>query len=170
MRRWLVAFAPAVVVWVIDRVTKIAVERSIALYETHRIIPGFFNVVHSRNQGAAFGMFAGSSSPYRLVLLVGVTGLVLAAVALLLVRIVAGKTTGGAAARWGLSLVLGGALGNFYDRLAQGTVTDFLEFYVGRFVWPAFNVADAAITVGALLVALEMWRTPSAGEAKCTRN
>lgn len=170
MRRWLVAFAPAVVVWALDRVTKIAIERTIALYETHCIIPGFFNLVHSRNQGAAFGMFAGSSSPYRLVLLVGVTGLVLAAVALLLVRIVAGKTAGGSAARWGLSLVLGGALGNFYDRLVQGTVTDFLEFYVGRFVWPAFNVADAAITVGALLVALEMWRTPSAGEAKCTRN
>ncbi len=159
MRRWLVAFAPSVVVFALDRATKIAVERSIGLYETHRVIPGFFNLVHSRNQGAAFGMFAESDSAYRLILLVCVTGLVLGAVAVMLARVVMGKTPGGAAARWGLSLVLGGALGNFHDRLFKGTVTDFLEFYAGQFIWPAFNVADAAITVGALLVAWEMWRT-----------
>jgi len=127
MRRWLVAFTPAVTVWALDRVTKIAVERTIALYETHRIIPGFFNLVHSRNQGAAFGMFAGSSSPYRPVLLVGVTGLVLAAVALLLVRIVAGKTAGGTAARWGLSLVLG----HRFPRVLRGQVR-LARFQRGR--------------------------------------
>jgi signal peptidase II len=162
MRPWLVAFAPAAVVCALDRVTKIAVERDIALHEVHTVIPGFFNLVHSRNQGAAFGLFADSASPWRMVLLVGVTALVLGAVLVMLARVVAGKTPGGAASRWGLSLVLGGALGNFYDRLTRGMVTDFLEIYVGSFVWPAFNVADAAITTGALLVALEMWRAKDA--------
>jgi signal peptidase II len=170
MRRWLAAFAPAVLVCALDRITKIAVERDLALYETRAIVPGFFNLVHSRNQGAAFGMFAESASAWRTVLLVGITGAVLGVVAVMLARMVAGKTYGGAASRWGLSLVLGGALGNFYDRLTQGMVTDFLEFYAGRFVWPAFNVADAAITVGAFLVALEMWRSKDASGAKCIRN
>ncbi len=157
-RPYLAAFAPGVVVCALDRITKNEVERDLALYETRTVIPGFFNLVHSRNQGAAFGMFSESPGAWRTVLLVVATGVVLGAVAVLLARMAAGKTPGGAASRWGLSLVWGGALGNFYDRLTQGMVTDFLEFYAGRFVWPAFNVADAAITVGALLVALDMWR------------
>jgi len=170
MRRWLVAFAPAAVVWALDRITKSAVQGALTLYETRVVIPGFFNLVHSHNQGAAFGLFAGHTGPWRGILLIGVTGAVLSAVAILLGRMVAGKTAGGKASRWGLSLVLGGALGNFQDRLAHGMVTDFLEFYLGRFVWPAFNVADAAITVGALLVALDLWRAKEPGRASCTPN
>ena len=158
LRPYLAAFAPAAVVCALDRITKIVVERNVTLYETRTVLPGFFNLVHSRNQGAAFGLFAESPSAWRTALLIVITGVVLGAVAVLLARMVAGKTSGGAASRWGLSLVLGGALGNFHDRLTQGMVTDFLEFYAGRFVWPAFNVADAAITVGAVLVALDMWR------------
>lgn len=166
LRPYLVAFAPAAVVCALDRITKIVVERDLPLYETRTVLPGFFNLVHSRNQGAAFGLFAESPSAWRTVLLVVVTGVVLGAVAVLLARMVAGRTPGGAASRWGLSLVLGGALGNFYDRLTQGMVTDFLEFYAGRFVWPAFNVADAAITVGALLVAVDMWRSRDAARTR----
>lgn len=166
LRTYLGAFAPAAVVCALDRITKIVVERDLALYETHTVIPGFFNLVHTRNQGAAFGLFAESPSAWRTALLVVVTGAVLGAVAVLLARIVAGKTSGGAASRWGLSLVLGGALGNFYDRLTQGMVTDFLEFYAGSFVWPAFNVADAAITVGAVLVGLDMWRHKDAARTR----
>ncbi len=165
-RPYLAAFAPGVVVCALDRITKIEAGRNLALYDTRTVIPGFFNLVHSRNQGAAFGLFAESSSAWRTVLLVAVTGLVLGAVTVLLARMAAGKTSCGAASHWGLSLVWGGALGNFYDRLTQGMVTDFLEFYAGRFVWPAFNVADAAITVGALLVAFDMWRHK---DAACTK-
>jgi signal peptidase II len=166
LRPYLAAFAPAAVVCALDRITKIAVERDLALHETHTVIPGFFNLVHARNQGAAFGLFAESPSAWKTALLVVVTGVVLGAVAVLLARIAAGKTSGGAASRWGLSLVLGGALGNFHDRLTRGMVTDFLEFYAGSFVWPAFNVADAAITVGAVLVALDMWRSKDAARAR----
>ena len=121
------------------------------------MIPGFFNIVHSKNRGAAFGMFSEGNSELRTFLLIGVSIAVLIFVAVLLLQPSRAGFSGSRTTMIGLSLVLGGAIGNIYDRIVSGMVTDFLEFYVGQWHFAAFNVADSAITVGAGLLLLDMW-------------
>lgn len=147
----------AAVIFVLDRATKIWIENHVTLYDSVRVIPGFFDIVHTTNRGAAFGMFSETNHPMRTVLLVGVSLGVLVFIGHALLR--PGKSGFGASrlTMTALSLVLGGALGNIYDRVLFGQVTDFLEFYQGEYRFAAFNVADSAITVGAGLLILDMW-------------
>lgn len=147
----------AALVFVLDRVTKVLIERNVSIWDTHRVIPGFFNIVHTKNRGAAFGMFSEGNSELRTFLLIGVSVAVLIFVAVLLLQPSRAGFSGSRTTMIGLSLVLGGAVGNIYDRIASGMVTDFLEFYVGQWHFAAFNVADSAITVGAGLLLLDMW-------------
>ena len=147
----------AAVVFSIDRVTKVLIERNVSIWDTHNVIPGFFNIVHTKNRGAAFGMFSDGNSELRTFLLVGVSIAVLIFVAVLLLQPSRAGFSGSRTTMIGLSLVLGGAIGNIYDRIASGMVTDFLEFYVGQWHFAAFNVADSAITIGAGLLLLDMW-------------
>lgn len=149
----------AAVVFALDRATKVWIERTVEQWQSIQVIPGLFDIVHAKNPGAAFGIFADSDSPYRTVLLIGISLGVLLFISYLLLRpgragFVASKLTTA-----GLSLVLGGALGNIYDRVVYGEVTDFLEFYSGSWRFAAFNVADSAISVGAALLILDMWMT-----------
>jgi signal peptidase II len=154
----LLAYLPAAVLFLLDRVTKRLIETGVSPFETRVVIPHFFNIVHTRNQGAAFGMLADASSAWRTFVLVAVSGVVLILVAGFLWRVSTPGAAGSRTLRWALSLVLGGALGNLYDRIVcGGMVTDFLEFYVSEFHWPTFNVADSAITVGALLLLADLW-------------
>jgi len=152
--RWFAfCLSGAVVVW--DRITKLWVEAAITPYETIPVIPGFFDLIYTRNRGIAFGLFADAEGPLRSLLLVGVALAVLCAVAVLIWRL---PRTPDPQHRWlpaALGLILGGAAGNLYDRIVHGSVTDFLDFYVGDWHWPAFNVADSAITTGAVLLLLE---------------
>ncbi len=128
----------------LDRLTKILIVNTVTLHASHPVIPGFFDIVHVRNEGIAFGLFAGSPSAVRTLLLVLVSTVALGAVTYLL------WTSGPSASRQraSLSLILGGALGNLFDRLHTGSVVDFLDFFIGAWHWPAFNVADSAIVVG----------------------
>jgi signal peptidase II len=144
MRHLLIALA----VLVFDRLTKWLVVRNIALDDTISIIPGLFRLTHLENTGAAFSLFAESPSPFKSVLLVTISVAALIIVALLLWM----RRRDFNAATLALSLIMGGALGNLWDRLADGKVTDFLDFYIGAHHWPPFNVADSAIVVGALLL------------------
>lgn len=153
-----VALTIALTVFVLDRLTKVLIERSVALYDSFHVIPGFFDIVHTKNRGAAFGMFADIDSPLRTVILIVVSTAVLLFVAWMLLK----PDKGGMHSPLtviGLALVLGGALGNIYDRVMYGMVTDFLEFYLGAYRFAAFNIADSGITVGAGLLILDMWRT-----------
>ena len=145
-------FLIAFCVVVLDRVAKLAVERRIPLHDGIQIIPGFFRLTHLENRGAAFGLFADSPSPWKLALLVTFSVLALVVVSRLLWKSSSSLTTTGV----GLSLILGGAIGNLWDRLTAGHVTDFLLFYIGQYQWPAFNVADSAIVVGAGLLVYEI--------------
>jgi signal peptidase II len=149
----------AAAIFLLDRLTKNWIEKTVELNSSYTVIPGFFDIVHTKNRGAAFGMFAGADHPLRTFLLVGVSLAVLLFIAIALLR--PGKA--GVAASMltvlGLTLVLGGALGNVYDRIVYGEVTDFLEFYWRDYRFAAFNVADSAITTGAGLLILDMWRT-----------
>ncbi len=155
----LLACATAAGVLLLDRLTKWLIESRVSDWETIVVIPGFFNIIHTRNPGAAFSLLAGASPALRRWLLVTLSLAAVALVAGMLWKSAAASPGHGRGARFGLSLVLGGALGNLYDRLLAGAVTDFLEFYLGAFRWPAFNVADSAITIGIALVLLDLWRS-----------
>ena len=154
-----VPFAIAGTIFALDRITKVWIERTVSVWDTHNVIPGFFNIVHTKNRGAAFGMFSEGDSALRSFLLIGVSMAVLIFVSFVLLRpgragFVASRLT-----VLGLAFVLGGAVGNMYDRIVHGMVTDFLEFFLGEYRFAAFNVADSAITVGAGLLLLDMWKT-----------
>jgi signal peptidase II len=154
MPRRALAYLIAGGIFLLDRITKLAVARSLPLWDTRQVIPGFFNIVHSENAGAAFSLFQGIASGWRRFFLIAASAAASALLAVILWR--DRRAASNRMLSVGLALILGGALGNLYDRAIPGVVTDFLELYVGSFVWPAFNVADSAITVGAGLVLLDM--------------
>jgi signal peptidase II len=147
----------------LDRAAKLLVERNIPLHDGIQIIPGFFRLMHLENRGAAFGLFADSPSPWKIAALVLFSVIALVVVSMLLWKNSHTLSSTGV----GLSLILGGAIGNLWDRLTAGHVTDFLLFYIGQYQWPAFNVADSAIVVGAGLLVYEIVfvkdRSPVAG-------
>jgi len=138
-------------VFAIDRLTKWIIETRVDAFDTHVVIPGFFDIVHSQNSGAAFGLFADSSSEWRTVLLIGFSVVALVALTVMLWRTPRLDRMTATA----LALILGGALGNVFDRVRLGTVTDFLLFYIGQYQWPAFNAADSAIVIGSGLLFLD---------------
>jgi len=109
-------------------------------------------LVHSQNPGIAFSMFSESNSPWLTPILVASS---LVVMGLLVWMIVSGRA-GGTLAQCGLALILGGAAGNALDRVMHGAVTDFLEVRLWKYIWPAFNVADSAITIGAVFVLYEL--------------
>ncbi|MGI9073973.1 MAG: signal peptidase II [Bryobacteraceae bacterium] len=150
----LMPFLIAAIVVLADRVSKIWIQHSMSLFDSVSLIPGWFRIVHTENPGAAFGFMAESNSYLRSAVLVGMSTIVLFFVASALWG--RGSSFTGIGARLGLSLVLGGAVGNLYDRIAHGTVTDFVEVYHGTWFFPAFNVADSAITVGAILLLMDL--------------
>lgn len=148
------AYALAVLVFAADRFTKWLVETRVSFTDTHTVIPGFFDIVHSQNTGMAFGLFADSSSEWRTAILI-----VLSAAALLLVAAMLWTSpTMDRLSVAGLALILGGASGNVFDRILSGRVTDFLELYIGSLHWPTFNLADSAIVVGSALLILDLMR------------
>jgi signal peptidase II len=151
------AIAAAVVL--VDRVTKLYIRNNVSSFDVYPVISGLFNIVHTENPGAAFGMLSESTSQWRGVLLVGVSMAVMAIIGFILWRPERIAMTQTPVLNVGLSLVFGGALGNLWDRLLRGTVTDFLQFYFGRYEFPAFNAADSAITIGAGLLLIDLWRT-----------
>jgi len=136
-----------------DQVTKRIVEHKVPLNDGWiQVIPGFFQITHVQNRGAAFSIFSSGTSELRTVLLVVFSTVAAIAVAYFLLRL--GRTF--SVVSIALSLVLGGAVGNLWDRIVHGRVTDFLHFYVGQYSWPDFNVADSAIVVGAILLMIEI--------------
>jgi signal peptidase II len=142
----------ALVVVVLDRWTKHVVAQRIPLYAHIRVIPGFLSLTHTENTGAAFSLFADSTAPWKTGLLIAFSGIALVVVSVLLWKNHHTHMVTGI----GLSLIMGGALGNLWDRLARGRVVDFLLFYYKRYQWPVFNLADSAIVVGAGLLVLEI--------------
>ena len=146
-------FLPIVIVIVIlDQVTKLYIDASMALHTSFPVINGFFNITYIRNPGAAFGFLAGSPAMFRSLFFLAVTVL---AVGLILYYLYKNPFRGNLLTV-SLALILAGALGNLIDRLRFGEVIDFLDVYIGTTHWPAFNVADSAISVGAVILFLAM--------------
>lgn len=132
----------------LDQASKLVIIRNLRLHESVPVITGFFDLVHIRNRGLAFGLMSRSNTDlvYYLLLAAG-----LGAVVILLLWFLRLKEEDNLTAL-GLSLILGGAIGNMLDRLRFREVIDFLDFYIGSYHWPAFNLADSAITTGTFLL------------------
>jgi signal peptidase II len=160
MRKYhfLIAFA----IVLLDRISKLVVQKRILLHDSISVIPGFFRITHVENRGAAFGLFADSPSEWKIAILVLFSLVALVIVSALLWKNSHAITTTGV----GLALILGGAVGNLWDRLFSGHVVDFLLFYLGQYQWPAFNVADSAIVIGASLLVFEILFTKAPAQDK----
>ncbi|MEZ4598245.1 MAG: signal peptidase II [Syntrophotaleaceae bacterium] len=144
--------AVAAFVVLLDQITKIHIDRTFALYESLPVVPNFFAITYLRNKGAAFGILADSS--VRVPFFIIVSLLAIAAIFWYFRQLQPGQT----GQQVGLSLILGGAVGNLIDRIRLGEVIDFLDVHWYQYHWPAFNVADSAICVGVGLLLLCMWR------------
>jgi len=142
----------AAVVILIDQVVKMLVRSSFGLHDSVDVIPGFFNLTRVHNFGAAFGLMNAADFPFKTVVLSAVAALALGALAWYGASLPADQRL----ARVGLALVVGGAAGNLIDRIADGYVLDFFDFYWNGWHFWAFNVADAAITVGVSLMILDL--------------
>lgn len=143
-QRDIVPVGLAVLVVIVDQLTKLWIMNNFTLYEQQTIIPGFFNLVYVTNTGAAFGFLAGGESWLRQVFFISV-----AIVALGVIVFAYGHLKKqGRLFVYALGLIAGGAIGNLIDRLRFGSVVDFLDFYISGYHWPAFNAADSAITIG----------------------
>jgi signal peptidase II len=147
---WVVLIAAAIAA--ADQLSKWLVVRFISEGESRVVINGFFNLVHWRNTGAAWGIFQDYNSILAVVSVVTILVLLLFRHSFQLQH----KTS-----RIALGLIAGGIVGNFLDRVRVGYVVDFLDFFVGRHHWPAFNVADSAICVGVALYIIVSWRSES---------
>jgi signal peptidase II len=138
---------------VVDQLTKEIVRRTLPLHgEPAQIIPGFLDLTHVQNTGAAFGLLNAADFPYKAAVMIGIAGMALIAIAAYATQLGFHERL----ARVGLALILGGAFGNLIDRAIFGHVVDFVDVYWGSAHFWAFNVADAAITIGATLVLLDM--------------
>lgn len=135
----------------VDWITKWLIIESMPYGSSEPVLAGFFNLVHVRNTGIAFSLFADSALWIRNLVLPAVS---VAAIGLILVMFGSSPTMP-TTSRIALVLVLAGAIGNLSERLLNGYVTDFLDVYVGTYHWPAFNVADSAITIGAVILVLD---------------
>ena len=145
-------FLIAAVVVLLDRLTKWVVASTLPLHESLTVVPSFFHITHVENTGAAFGLFAESTAQWKVGALVGFS-----LIALVIVSVLLWKNSHSVSTMTiGLSLILGGAFGNLWDRMRAGHVVDFLDFHIGSYYWPAFNVADSAIVIGAVLLVSEI--------------
>jgi len=150
--RYLILLATVVPTLVLDQLTKLYIDRAFRLYESLPVIDGLFSITYVRNQGAAFGILANHS--LRVPFFIGIA--LVAAVGILwaIHRLRPEQKL----ASFSLALILSGAVGNLIDRIRLGEVIDFLDVYWRGHHWPAFNIADSAISVGVALLLWEMWR------------
>ena len=139
-------------VFFLDQVTKLIVRQTMPLHDSVNVIPGLLDLTHVQNTGAAFGILNAAEFPYKPAVMIGIAAIALVAIAAYGTQLGFHERL----ARFGLSLILGGAFGNLIDRAVAGHVVDFVDVYWGASHFWAFNVADAAITTGAVLVLLDM--------------
>lgn len=152
MKRLRILAITMVLVLPLDQVTKAFITARFKLYESVTVIENFFNITYVRNKGAAFGIL--SDSVYRIPFFLTVTAVAVVGLLWYLLR----TREDSPWLHTALSLILSGALGNLIDRIRFGEVIDFLDVHWYQHHWPAFNVADSAITIGVVLMLLDMWR------------
>src|SRR4030042_701836 len=140
------------VIIVLDQSTKLIIQQTLPLHKQVEIISGFFNLIHVRNTGGAVGIFGGEKGPVGSVLFVVASLIAVGILVILFLRVKEHEKT----LAFSLALLLSGAIGNLIDRVSYGEVVDFLDFHVSSTHWPAFNIADSAISIGIGLMAMEL--------------
>ena len=159
-KKYFILSATVAAAVLLDLITKAYIDSSMSLHESVVVIRGFLNITYVRNPGAAFSFLASASPGFRSVFFLTVTIL---AIVLVLYYIAKSKTDEPLMI-FALSLILSGALGNFIDRVRLGEVIDFIDVHLGAYHWPAFNVADSAITVGAFIMLFALFKRPKEHE------
>ena len=155
-RKYLIFFTTVAASVFFDIITKAYVDSNMSLHESVVVIGGVLNITYVRNPGAAFSFLASASPGFRSVFFLTVT---IIAIVLVLYYIAKSKADEPLMI-FALSLILSGALGNFIDRVRLGEVIDFIDVHLGAYHWPAFNVADSAITVGAFIMLFALFKRP----------
>jgi signal peptidase II len=155
-KKYLILLATVTAVVLLDFITKAYIDSNMSLHESVVVIGGFLNIMYVRNPGAAFSFLASASPGFRSVFFLTVT---VTAIVLVLYYIAKSKTEEPLMI-FALSLIMSGALGNFIDRVRLGEVIDFIDVHLGAYHWPAFNVADSAITVGAFIMLFALFKRP----------
>ncbi len=156
-RKYRLALIITVSIILLDQITKALVDHLMSLYQSVEIVPNFLHLTYLRNTGAAFGFLAGSHSHLRIIFFILISVVAIGCIFYLLKNLRSERTAFIAS----LSLILGGAIGNFIDRVRLGEVIDFIDLHWGHLHWPAFNVADSAITIGVILLFFQMIRNRS---------
>ncbi len=152
MKRYIIPFSISIIF--LDQITKYMVSKYLTLYESIEIIAGKFNITYIKNRGGAFGILGWIDSP-----LLNIGFLLLSILALIIIILLIKKADDKAVIpNISFSLVLGGALGNMIDRIRIGEVIDFLDIHWNSYHWPAFNIADSAITIGMILLIFDIIR------------
>lgn len=153
-RKYIIFFATFALMVLLDFVTKAYISSTMLLHESFPVIEGFFNITYVRNPGAAFSFLADAPAAFRSIFFITVTSVAIVCILYYVIK----DTFEDPLMTFGLSLIMSGAVGNLIDRVRLGEVVDFIDVYIGSYHWPAFNVADSAITVGAFLLILEIFR------------
>jgi len=152
MNRYKQAAIWAVVTVILDQITKLTIVNVMKVWTGEVIIPGFFNLVHVLNKGAAWGFLDDEDIDWQRPMFIAISVIAVGAIGYMLKSVEEED-------KWmisGLGMIAGGAIGNGIDRVWLGSVIDFLDFYVGTYHWPAFNIADCALTIGAGCIILSM--------------
>ena len=160
MNRYTLASIWATVTVALDQITKLLVIHVMEPWTGEKVIPGFFNLVHVLNKGAAWGFLDDEDIDWQRPMFVAIS-----LIAILVISYMLKSTQEND--KWmisGLGMIAGGAVGNAIDRIWLGTVIDFLDFYVGSYHWPAFNIADSALTIGAGCIILSMFLNRNAAQ------
>jgi signal peptidase II len=144
-------FLVSLIIIILDRITKVVVARALPLGGAHVVIPKVFRITHVLNTGAAFSLFGDSASPERVRWMLIAFSLIAAVIVAVVLLRMGRRIT---ATTFGLALILGGAIGNAYDRIRTGAVIDFFEVHIVHYHWPDFNVADSGIVCGGILLVL----------------
>ncbi|WP_440682684.1 signal peptidase II [Cysteiniphilum halobium] len=149
--RWVIL---SIIVIIIDLGTKYLASQTLIYGQPVEILP-FFNLTLLHNYGAAFSFLSNAKTTWQLILLSAIALIVIIVILVWLARLSKTKNLTACA----LSLILGGALGNVYDRMIHGYVVDFLDFHINNYHWPAFNIADSAICIGAVILILMSFKS-----------
>jgi len=152
--KYIIFFVTLTAIVLLDQFLKAYIGATMNLHESIPIIEGYFNITYVKNPGAAFGFLANSAPEFRSLFLISVTVIAI----VLILYFISKNTAKEVFLTFSLSLILGGAVGNLIDRIRFGEVTDYLDFYISSYHWPAFNVADSAISLGALVLVVEIFR------------
>ncbi|OFZ14023.1 MAG: signal peptidase II [Bdellovibrionales bacterium RBG_16_40_8] len=154
-RKYMILIAVTMAVVALDQYTKMIIHTTFDLNESVRVISGFFNFTYVRNTGAAFGIFGNAHETFRQVFFLSIPPIAI----FIIVTFLYGLPETEKIEIYALSIISGGAMGNYIDRLRFGYVIDFLDFHIQhKYTWPAFNVADSAIVIGVAVLTLLMFR------------